>query len=255
MSEEHHELVRREFTRQAPTFTATGWAAANLDWIIAQIGPAGGEQVLEVAAGAAHLGRALTARTAHVAAIDLTTAVLRQGKAQADEQAQGNMLFQVGDAAYLPYLDASFDLVACRLAIHHFPQPGGPVAEMARVCRPGGGIAVADPAADQKTREVSDRLERLRDPSHARTLTPGELSDLLADVGASLTGCQTRPRPLELAGWLDRTQTPRSARHEITMALRAELDGCPPTGLRPHLRGGELWLTHTWAVITATLAA
>jgi len=251
MSEAHNESVRREFTRQAPTFTAGGWAAAGLDWITGQIALAGHEQVLEVAAGAAHLGRALAARAAHVTAIDLTAAMLREGKAQADARAEGNLLFEVGDAAHLPYLDASFDVVVCRLAIHHFPQPRAPVAEMVRVCRPGGQIVVVDLAAEPGTRQASDHLERLRDPSHASTLTVSELAGLLTGAGAAVTGHQTQPRPLQVAGWLDRTQTPDRARRQVLAALRAELDGGPPTGLRPHLRDGELWLTHTWAAVTA----
>ena len=244
-------MVRREFTRQAPTFTADGWAAAGLDWIIERVRPGADEHVLEVAAGAAHLGRALAPHVAHVPAMDMTPAVLEQGKARADADGLRHLLFEVGDAAHLPYLDASFDVVVCRLAVHHFPRPQVEVAEMLRVCRPSGRVVLVDMIADDATRDIRDELERMRDPSHTRTLTGNELSKLLGTVGGSVTTSQTRPNPLQLADWLDRTRTPQKARAGIITALETELDGGPSTGLRPHRRGGELWLTHEWVALTA----
>jgi len=105
--------------------------------------------------------------------------------------------------------------------------------------------------AELDTREASDHLERLRDPSHTRTLTLQEVTGLLSTAGGSVTTRQTRPRPLLVADWLDRTSTPQPARDEITAALLTELDGGPATGLRPHRRGGDLLLTHEWAAVTA----
>lgn len=61
----HNDAVREQFRIQAATFTDTGFAAAGRDWIVAQLGPAAGEQVIDVAAGAAHLGRALAPHVAH----------------------------------------------------------------------------------------------------------------------------------------------------------------------------------------------
>jgi SAM-dependent methyltransferase len=250
----HNDLVRREFTRQSPTFTATGWAAAGIGWITDLIAPEPHHQILEVAAGAAHLGRALARQAAHVTVMDLTPAVLRHGKAQADADGQRNVVFETGDAAHLPYLDGSFDIVVSRLALHHFQRPEGPVSEMIRVCRPAGRIVVTDMVAEPATREISDRLERLRDPSHTRTLTLPEITSLLSAAGATVTGWQTRPNPLLVPDWLERSSTPHPARDEITAALLADLDGGPTTGLRPHRRDGSLWLTHEWATVTAVPA-
>jgi 2-polyprenyl-3-methyl-5-hydroxy-6-metoxy-1,4-benzoquinol methylase len=81
---EHNETVRREFARQAPTFTPGGWASSGVDWIVGLVGPDESEQVLDVAAGAGHLARALAPRTPHVTAVDLTPAVLERGKAEAN---------------------------------------------------------------------------------------------------------------------------------------------------------------------------
>jgi len=248
----HDETVRREFERQAATFTATGWASSGLDWIVGQVRPAADEQVLDVAAGAGHLGRALAPHVAHVTALDLTPAVLKRGKADADAAGQRNVLFEVGDAAHLLYLDESFDVVVSRLAVHHFADPTVQAAEMVRVCRPTGRIVVVDMIVSADAAASRDRLERLRDPSHVRTPTLEALRNLLDDAGASVITWQTRENALRMDDWLDRTQAPSSARQEIEAALRAEVAGRTITGMRPHLRGSELWFTHVWAAVTAT---
>jgi SAM-dependent methyltransferase len=252
MASAHDEIVRREFERQAATFTTTGWASRGLDWIVSQVRPGAEEQVLDVAAGAGHLGRALAAHAAHVTALDLTPAVLARGKSDADAAGQRNVVFEVGDAADLPYLDESFDVVVSRLAVHHFADPRVELAEMVRVCRRTGRIVLVDIVAEADSAAAQDRLERLRDPSHTRTCTAEELCDLLGGAGAAVTSRQTRDNPLWVDDWLDRAQAPGPARAEILAALRAELAGGPTTGMRPHLRGYELWITHLWAAVTAT---
>ena len=55
-----------------------------------------------------------------------------------------NIEFHRGDAAQLPFGDASFDLAVTRLAIHHFDKPANIVQEMARVCKPGGRVILVD---------------------------------------------------------------------------------------------------------------
>ena len=47
------------------------------------------------------------------------------------------MTFVFGEAAELPFLDSSFDIVISRLAFHHFPDAQRPFAEMVRVLKPG----------------------------------------------------------------------------------------------------------------------
>jgi ubiquinone/menaquinone biosynthesis C-methylase UbiE len=49
-----------------------------------------------------------------------------------------NVRFQQGDAAQLPFADASFDIVFCRYLLIHIPEPLRVVREMMRVVRPGG---------------------------------------------------------------------------------------------------------------------
>jgi SAM-dependent methyltransferase len=250
----HDDAVREQFRIQARTFDDRGFATANLDWIVAQLAPAASEQVLDVAAGAAHLGRALAPHVAHVSALDLTPEMLAQGQRLAAGGGLRNIAFQLGDAAALPWLDGQFDLVACRLTLHQVADPAAVVREMVRVTRPHGRTGIIDITADDDPvlAAEANRLERLRDPSHGRTLTVGEIHALLAGAGADVTATQSRDHRLDLEDWMHRTQTPPGTRDAIRERIVRELAGGEPTGLRPDRdAGGAIGISHVWAAVTA----
>ena len=250
----HNDAVREQFRIQAKTFDDQGFATANLDWIVARLAPAAGEQVLDVAAGAAHLGRALAPHVAHVSALDLTPEMLAQGQRLAVRAGLRNIAFQLGDAAALPWLDGQFDLVACRLTLHQVADPAAVVREMVRVTRPHGRIGIIDMISDDDPvlAAEANRLERLRDPSHGRTLTAGEIHALLAGAGAGVTATVYRDHRLDLEDWMNRTQTSPAARDAIRERVDRELAGGEPTGLRPDRgAGGAIGISHVWAAVTA----
>ncbi|MBA3823953.1 MAG: methyltransferase domain-containing protein, partial [Ktedonobacterales bacterium] len=58
--------------------------------------------------------------------------------------AQGTLALQTGDMQALPYADATFDVTWCSLVLHHAQDPDQLLAEMARVTRPGGTVAILD---------------------------------------------------------------------------------------------------------------
>jgi len=243
-----------QFRAQAVTFTDEGFAARGLEWIVAQLAPASGDLVLDVAAGAAHLGRALARHVAHVCALDLTPEMLAQGQRLAAAQGLTNVAFLAGDAAALPWAARQFDLVVCRLALHQVADPPAVVAEMLRVTRPAGRIGITDMIADDDpvVAAEANRLERLRDPSHNRTLTLTEIGGLVTGHGASITATAQRDHPLGLEDWMSRTATPLPARSAIRERLDQELTGGQATGLRPcRMPGGTISLTHQWATVTA----
>jgi SAM-dependent methyltransferase len=248
----HNEAIRQEFTKQAPTFTRSTFTY-RLDWMIEELAPQPDEAVLDVAAGTGHIARALAAKARYVVAIDLTPEMLRHGKAEADANGLRNILFESGDAAHLPYLDGSFDLVTSRFAVHHFEHPAIQLAEMVRVCRPGGRIGIIDMVAlpDPQAARTHNRLERLRDRTHTEALSLEGLTGLLTQLGVQVVRHSTQDATLALDPWLASAQTPPDAQEEIRTAFRAELDDGPTTGMRPFLRNGELYFKQTWAVVVA----
>ena len=188
--------IQRAFTRQADGFESDRMhfsRKAYLDDLAAKIGVSGEDAVLEVAAGTCACGRAIAPSAGWVVCLDMTPAMLSVGKAEAEKAALGNMTFVLGDAAGLPFLDDSFDVVLSRLAFHHFPEVEGPFAEMVRVLRPGGRLALIDmEAAEPSLRETEDGIERERDPSHVRNLSRDEMLALFEKLRARIPGLVLR---------------------------------------------------------------
>jgi ubiquinone/menaquinone biosynthesis C-methylase UbiE len=238
VGERHAREIERAFSQQAAAFEDHSIFTTDSEWLFDRLPLDADDLVLDVAAGTGHVARRLAPRVRAVVALDATTAMLEQGR----EAAPPNVLFVRGDAAALPFLDASFDVVVCRFAVHHFEQPREQVAEMRRCLRAGGRLAIADIVADPQAAATQNRLERLRDPSHTRMLTATELAALAGTDDIEIRHIE---RPLE--PWLAQTETPEDTAAEIRAALRDELAGGPATGFRPRDRGGELMFVHALA--------
>jgi len=134
------------------SFEQSGWNDASEDYEIA-IGPlteqsadeilnaagvTAGGTVLDVCTGHGVLARSAAQRGAKVSAIDFAekmVAAARRNAPMAD--------CQQGDAQNLPYGDNTFNSVVCSYGIIHLPQPDRALAEMHRVLRPGGRVAVS----------------------------------------------------------------------------------------------------------------
>jgi ubiquinone/menaquinone biosynthesis C-methylase UbiE len=253
--EGHNEVVRREFAAQAASFEDARYTFADqriMDWILSNLPLAPHLAVLDVAAGTGHLGRAIAPFVRQVVASDLTPEMLATGKAAAEEAAISNVIFERGDAAALPHLDGSFDLVVNRFAVHHFEDPGRPVAEMVRVCRPGGHVAIVDlVTTDDELAGRQNELERMRDPSHTRALDAAELAALLQAAGATVERETARDEQLDVERWLTQSNTPADAAERIRNTLAEELAGGPATGMRPVQDDDRLRLTQRWAILVA----
>jgi SAM-dependent methyltransferase len=140
-------------------------------------------EVLDVACGPGILACALAGRARHVTGIDITPAMIEQARARQAATGQTNLSWHVGDATALPFADSQFDRVTTRYSFHHMPDPAAALAEMARVCRPGGRIVVIDATPSPETQQAYDAMERLRDPSHTSALTLDQLLQIGLDTG------------------------------------------------------------------------
>jgi len=141
----------------------------------------GRERVLDSGCGTGAFALAIAGLVGSVVGIDADEASLAAGR----ETAPANVELIRGDAASLPFEDASFDLAGCFRVLHHVPEPGRIVDELARVVAPAGRALLVDQLRDEDTAaaEAADRFERERDPSHTRTLTAEEIHGLLVAAG------------------------------------------------------------------------
>jgi len=101
------------------------------------------EDVLDVAAGNGNATLAAARRGARVTSTDYVSTLLDRGATRA--QAEGlDVRFQIADAEALPFESASFDAVLSTFGVMFAPDHAAAASEMARVCRPGGRIDLAN---------------------------------------------------------------------------------------------------------------
>src|SRR5262245_43824505 len=165
----HRDRILDQFTRQAlPFSTAPGIRdEVALKLLVEATDTGSDDTVLDVACGPGLVVSAFARVARHATGIDMTPAMLARAREVAGEAGLGNVTFQEGDVTRLPWADASFSVVVSRFAFHHFEHPAAVLAEMRRVCRPGGRVAVCDLIAsdDPRKAEAFHRIEMLRDPS------------------------------------------------------------------------------------------
>ena len=101
------------------------------------------ERVLDVAAGNGNATLAAARRGCHVTSTDYVDALLDRGGRRASAEGL-DIVFQVADAEALPFADASFDAVLSTFGVMFSPDQPRAASELARVCRPGGRIGLAN---------------------------------------------------------------------------------------------------------------
>ena len=102
-----------------------------------------GVRLLDVACGSGNLAIPAARLGAIVTGVDIATNLLEQARARAESESL-TIQFDEGDAENLPYDDAAFDEVVSMFGAMFAPRPELVAAELARVCRPGGRIAMAN---------------------------------------------------------------------------------------------------------------
>ncbi|MDX1604906.1 MAG: class I SAM-dependent methyltransferase [Candidatus Competibacterales bacterium] len=249
----HTEKIQKEFSKQAAYFADPGLTLSSqeyLDWMVRLLPLHPEFRVLDVASGTGHLGRAIAPWVREVIGIDVTPAMLTQARKESTKARLENIRFQEGDATAIPYKDASFDMVVCRLAVHHFEQPLIQINEMVRVCKPGHVIGIIDllSPSDPTLIEVYNRLEKLRDPSHVKALTKDQLIETLKTAGISVQRIETRDIHVDFQKWFTMANARPENKQIIYNELIHEIRDGNKTGMRPYLRENTLMFTQLWCI-------
>ena len=146
---------------------------------------AGHETALDVATGGGHVARRLREAGLQVVSADPSSGM------------QPDVVCPAED---LPFEDASFDVVACRLAAHHFQDVEAAMAEMSRVAKEL--VLVVD---NLWMGRDDEQASRLRDLSHVRNYSAEEWRGLFAGAGLEVEEAQVGERHIDFEPWLERT--------------------------------------------------
>jgi SAM-dependent methyltransferase len=123
-----------------------------------------GQQVLDVAAGNGNATLAAARRWCEVTSTDYVPSLLESGKARAHADGY-DIAFREADAEALPFADASFDVVLSTFGVMFTPNQAQAASELARVCRPGGKIGLANWTPDSFIGQLFKTIGRFIPPA------------------------------------------------------------------------------------------
>jgi ubiquinone/menaquinone biosynthesis C-methylase UbiE len=177
----------------------------DLDLLVEWTGAGAGKSALDVGTGGGHLAKRLEQAGFAVTTCDPASRMQPDVICRAEE---------------LPFPVASFDLVATRLATHHFEDLGAALAEMARVA--GESVVIEDLLfVDERVEEA----EKLRDDSHVRALSLDEWRELCAARGITVEQTEVMDRQISFQAWLDRCGCEGEAAERARELVSHRLDG------------------------------
>jgi ubiquinone/menaquinone biosynthesis C-methylase UbiE len=160
------------------------------------------EIALDVATGTGFTAMELAKKVNRVIATDITKEMLAQAERLARERGITNISFEKAEAGDLPYDDSSFDIVTTRRAAHHFQDVSKFLSEARRVLRNSGRLGIVDMSPPVGTEEFFNRIERIRDSTHTRALTPDEWRSKVEEAGLRITHLETLGERVSFERWL-----------------------------------------------------
>ena len=190
---------------QAYRESAPHASGPDLDLLGEWAGLGAGRTALDVGTGGGHLARLL-----REAGFTVTTS----------DPSPGMQPDVICRAEELPFSAASFDLVASRLATHHFADIGLALAEMARVT--GELILIEDLLfVDERV----EQAEKIRDDSHARTRSLEQWRELFAAGGLEIEQEEVMERRISFSAWLERCNCTGKKGERARELVSHRLDG------------------------------
>ncbi len=160
------------------------YIARSVSETLARLPPGPDSAVLDVGTGTGLLLDQLRRQrpAARLAGVDVSRGMLGVAR----ERLPHAVALVAGDAEALPFDAARFDIVVSSSSLHYWQDPAVGLQELARVVRPGGHIVVTDWCRDFLTIHLLDRVLRVTDPAHQRTLGSAQLRSHIVGAGCDL---------------------------------------------------------------------
>jgi ubiquinone/menaquinone biosynthesis C-methylase UbiE len=253
--EDQNAAILEQFGQQAPAYArlVRSRADGSSTRLIDALRPTSADHVLDVGCGPGLLSLALAERAGQVTGIDLTPEMLEQARALQGELAIGNIQWQQGDILPLRFPDGAFSIVVTKATFHHLTDPAAVLAQMIRVCAPGGRIAVSDVTPDPSRIDAFDRIEKLRDPSHVHALPAEHLRGLGRTAGLDELAFWQLPTAIPLEAVLA-TSFPEPGDLERVRSLYREdaASGEDRFGVGTREENGQLWVSYPMTTLVWT---
>lgn len=224
----------------------------HLSEVVKRSGVRKDQRVLDIATGAGFLALEFAKKADTVIGCDLTRNMLLKACEKEKTLGLQNSGFLLSDVEALPFPDESFDIVSCRFAFHHFPDPHKALLEMKRVCRDRIVFVDGVSSEDIDKSIFHNRIEKMRDPSHVRIYALSEIEKMFNEAGANITDITHWEIPQDFEEWMKRAGTQEKQKRIIEQLMLQSLDG-DRTELQVKLEDGRLGFTYDTVILIATL--
>lgn len=215
--------VQAQFGANAANYVASALHRDSGDFaeMLQHANPQPTDRLLDIATGGGHTALAFAPFVGEVIASDLTPAMCDAAAQHFEARGATNIRTEQADAEALPFPAASFDIVTCRVAPHHFPAPQQFVREVARVLRVGGRFILVDNAVptDPAVDTFINTISRLHDPTHGRAYTLAEWRSMCDATELHVVHAATWPKTLNIADWCARASTSAANQAAIQQAF------------------------------------
>jgi ubiquinone/menaquinone biosynthesis C-methylase UbiE len=233
-------LVQEHFGKTAASYLTSPPHAKgkSLERLVDLVQPQKDWRMLDVATGGGHVAYTFAPHVARVWATDITDEMLELVRGEARKRGLANIRTAYAKAEALPFEDASFDLVTCRIAPHHFDSIPAFLREVHRVLTAKGVFALVDNVVPPgSVGNYINAFERFRDPSHLRAWTMQEWRDALSSAGLAVSHEEEIYKTMDFSSWAER--------HDATMRalLSSMLDQATDhvaAALQPQRQDGAL---------------
>ncbi|HEY9245791.1 MAG TPA: methyltransferase domain-containing protein [Candidatus Methanoperedens sp.] len=248
------ETAIKQFGKQAEVYSKENILVdrEHLSEIARRSGISNNHSVLDIATGAGFLALEFAKRAGTVIGSDITRNMLQYAVQKQKNSGLDNTGFILADVESLPFYVGTFDIVTCRFAFHHFPDPAKALLEMKRVCRPNGRIVLVDgiSSEDRYKSHFHNTIEKMRDPSHVCIYTLSEMKEMFNSVGAVIADISHRDIPQDFEEWIKRAGTGNYEIQVIERLMRQSLEN-DSTGLRVIVESGKLGFTYDTVILIA----
>ena len=161
----HNERPAAVWSAGGPAYDRISQGIADsIEHCVLRLDPRPGQRILDLSTGTGWTSRVIARRGATVTGVDIASQLLAAARAIADREAL-RISYQIGDAESLPFEDGEFDAVVSTCGVMFASRPENAAQELARVCRPGGRIALTTWRSDGNLFRMFEVMKRYMPPA------------------------------------------------------------------------------------------
>jgi ubiquinone/menaquinone biosynthesis C-methylase UbiE/broad specificity phosphatase PhoE len=205
-----------------------------------------GQRILEVGSGLGKMTLALAQTGAGEAVgVDISPAMLERAEylrlSTNDPDLLRRVNYRLAPAHDLPFSDNAFDVILCRMILHHYIKLERPLREFLRVLKPHGLLVLAEVAGseDPVKRATQNAIESKRNPSHVMIRTVDHYLDQLRAVGFEIEDEKVVKKERMVGAWLDELAVGKATRQAVLEMLEASIE-TDAAELHVHRKSDEL---------------